>query len=418
MMAKRFTAMFFLAAVIGLMSWSFVSYGAKKAGDFLANDEAPKEDAIDWAALYPFEDSGDVREYDKAKRKTSLYEFVKEKCEEYTSKKLLGYYGVIEAVRTYEELIGWNIAYYLEYNGAVKLRDGYFTTFTNRRDVTPSAEAVTDFARYCEEKGIEFFYGNLPTKVCKYEDADVSGKLDFANQNADEFLAQLAKNGVRYMDFRKLLHDEGMSHHGAFFRTDHHWKPETGLWAARHILEYLKENLGWDVEPGVLDPEKFEYVVYPDWFLGSQGKKVTLSRAKPEDIALIYPKDKTLLNFRVQTQSLDLTGDFSVFYDMKHIETKDYYNKNPYAAYKYADQPLTRTHNLLNHDGRRILIIHDSFCNCLIPFLALSTEYTDEIDLRHFTGSLKRFFAENKPDLIAVIYHSARPGDIAPYDFR
>ena len=143
-----------------------------------------------------------------------------------------------------------------------------------------------------------------------------------------------------------------------------------------------------------------------------------MSRADPEDITLIYPQEKLLLNFRVPTQSLDLTGDFSVIYAMKHIERKDYYHANPYAAYKYADQPLTQTHNLLNHNKKRILIVHDSFTNCVIPFLALGIEYVDEIDLRAFTGSLKRFIADNKPDAMAVMYNSQVPGRTDMFDFR
>ena len=425
-MAKRFTALFFLAAIIGFMCWSVVSYGAKKAGDFFEEEKAQREEAINWAALYPFSDSEEDRKNaEAASRMKSIYELVKKACEGYTSDHLLGYYNVVEAARTYEELIGWNLARIVDDNGVVKLRDGYFTTFTNRQDVTSSAEAVTEFARYCQEREIEFFYGNLPHKVCKYEDSDVSGKLDFANQNADEFLAQLAENGVRYIDFRKLLHEEGMNHHGAFFRTDHHWKPETGLWAARHILEYLKENCGWDVEPEVLDPERFSYVNYPEWFLGSQGKKVTLSRAKPDDITLIYPKDKTLLNFKVTTKSLDLTGDFSVIYNMKQVTSKDYYVLSPYHAYVYGDQALIRINNALVKNGRRVLLIHDSFSDVVIPFLGLGTQYADAIDLRHFTGSLKRFMAETKPDAVAVMYHSGyagsatvTPSHTSVYDFR
>ena len=77
-----------------------------------------------------------------------------------------------------------------------------------------------------------------------------------------------------------------MNHHGMFFATDHHWKPETGLWAARHILRFLRDDYGWPVEPENLSPEKFDYAVSHGRFLGALGKKITLSRARPDDFTV------------------------------------------------------------------------------------------------------------------------------------
>ena len=263
-------------------------------------------------------------------------------------------------------------------------------------------------------------------KICASEDQDISGILDHSHQNADRFLDEISKAGVKYYDFRKILHADGMNHHEAFFRTDHHWKPETGLWAAKHILEILRDDYGWDVDPAILNPDRFEYKVYPKWFLGSQGKKITLVCAKPEDFTMIYPKFKTLIRFEVPTQEIDTSGDFSVTYEMFHVESKDYYGRNPYGAYKYADQPLTKIHNLLNHNGKKILILHESMFNCVIPFAALGIEYTDEIDLRSFTGSLRSYIKSSKPDIVITAYNTERPGTTtaaAPpnnkfYDFR
>ena len=89
---------------------------------------------------------------------------------------------------------------------------------------------------------------------------------------------------------------------------------------------------------------------------------------------------------------------------MTSVTSKDYYGKNPYAAYNHADRPLIKIRNRLNTDGKKLMVIHDSFSNCVIPFLALAIHDVDAIDLRHFTGSLKRYIEENKPDVLAVMY--------------
>ena len=419
---KRVTAVFFLG-VIGVFTFLVLAGVVLRAKDKLQDTRVVID--IDWEKLYPFND-GQVHK--PLKEFNNFYEYLQKRAEEYTSVKLLGAGTIVEAERTYEELIGWNIASVSDYNPVIKLSDGYLSDLTESRDVSRSAGAVIDFAGWCAENSISFSYINLPNKVCPSEDKDISGTLDFSNQNADRFLHLLSDAGVRHYDFREFLHAEGMSHHGAFFRTDHHWKPESGLWAAKHILHIFRDDYGWNVEPSILDPANFEHVIYPAWFLGSQGKKVTLARTQPDDITMLYPKFPASLRIEVPQYGLNLSGDFSVVYDMRHIASRDYYRRSPYGTYKYGDQPLTLTHNLLNHDGRKLLIIHDSMSNCVIPFLALGVEYVDEIDLRHFTGSLRSYVLSSRPDAVIVCYYAPMPGrlespgqrrvNLKLYDFR
>lgn len=49
-----------------------------------------------------------------------------------------------------------------------------------------------------------------PFKVCKYGDSDINNKFDFSNANADDLIAGLSKNGIRYIDLR----DEARSDFG------------------------------------------------------------------------------------------------------------------------------------------------------------------------------------------------------------
>ena len=233
---------------------SAVGAATKKIDEKINPSEKKQEIKIDWEKLYPFEIEGTERKETIFER---AYNYVKKKIEEYSSKKLIGYYSIIESAKGYEEAVGWNMASVSDYNAVVKLNDGYLTTYTESRDITENATSTIELAEFCRERGIDFFYANLPTKVCISEDKDISGVLDFANQNADRFLAMLDDAGVKYYDFRKILHEDGMNHHEAFYVTDHHWKAETGLWAARHILKFLRDDYGWNVNPDVLNPDNF-----------------------------------------------------------------------------------------------------------------------------------------------------------------
>ncbi len=423
MKPERFTAGVFVVVVMALMLSAFYSFATRK---LIHNPNAnrPKTIAIDWEQLYPFEEG--KREF--ASKVLSLYDYLKDRIEQYTSTNLPCYYDLTDVAKKYEDAIGWNMVSVFDYNAVVKLNDGYLTTYTMSLDVAPDARSVKDFADFCAERGIDFAYINFPTKVCVSEDRGISGVLDFANQNADRFLAMLRGSGVRCYDFREALHAAGMKHHESFYITDHHWKAETGLWAAGKVLEILRDDLGWNVEPEIIAPENFEYVVYRDWFLGSQGKKLTLERTKPEDFTMIYPKFATHLRFEIPSYRLNISGDFSITYDMVQVSTRDYYGKNPYGAYIYSGPPLTRIENKLTTNGKRLLVVKDSFSICVIPFVALGVQYVDAIDLREFTGSIRNFVDKVRPETVIVEYLSTIPGltskpspsetDKKFYDFR
>lgn len=372
---------------------------------------APQDESeIDWEALYPFETSR--AEPENVTEKADMLKTLKEAVitlklylQTCSSRYLPGYHIINELANGYERLLGWNYASVAEYNGAITLPDGHLTTYLTYKNTSGMAKAAIAFAEYCEGTGADFLYVNAPFKICRYDDAKISGNVDFSNQNADELLNALDSAGVKTYDLRDEIHRENLSHHSLFYRTDHHWLAETGLWASRHILERLRDEYGYAVEPSVLDEEKFRKETYAEWFLGSHGKKLTLALAKPDDISLLYPLYPTELHFEIPALNLDVTGDFSVLYDMEAIEERDYYQKDPYAAYSYGGQALERIENKQADNDIKALFVHDSFGDSVTPFLALAIQHMETIDPRHFTGSLERYIKENKPDIVIVLYN-------------
>lgn len=412
MKAERFTAGIFLCVAMGFMVLSFCSL-ADRVIKTAGTHEVAWKKYIDWEAMYPFE--GVTRT--KTEKAASAYSYIKDRLKEYTSSKLLGYDKLVETARRYEDVIGWNMESVFSYNAAVRLKDGYMSTYTTSRDIRLDVKAVKDFADFCSERGIDFAYLNFPVKICKSEDKEISGVLDFANQNADRFLAGLKEAGVKCYDFREKLHEDGMKHHEAFFVYDMHWKPQTGLWASRHILKILRNDFGWNINPETLRPENFDYVVYPEAFLGSEGRKLTLARAKPEDFTLIYPKFPTHLKLEIQSIGINSEGDFSITYDRRAIKSITY------TTYFYGNQALSRLENMSVINGKRLLVIYNSFSDCVIPFISLQIQNVDAINTGLFTGSVKTFMKIFKPDAVIVEYHSSVPGTSAntiggSYDFR
>ncbi|MBQ7221831.1 MAG: hypothetical protein IJS28_12745 [Synergistaceae bacterium] len=402
MKPERLTAMFFLSVTIIFMLLVPVGLIGRVEEKRETTQARNSEASINWQKLYPFPE-GTAKESRNVSAVT--YQYIKNKVEDFTSGEyLVGGMKAVEAAKKYEEIIGWNIASPYEYNGIMRLSDGCLTWIERSKNVSPTVAVVSEFADYCKSKGLDFLYVLVPSKICVSEDKDIAGVLDFSNQNADKFLELLDEKGVRAYDLRKLLHEDGMNHHEAFFRTDHHWKPESGLWASRYILQFMRDDLGWNVKPEMLAPDNFDYVIYPEWFLGSQGKKFMLSRIKPDDFTMIYPKYDTNIRFEIPTMNIDYVGDFKVTYNMSSVVSKDYYNLSPYHAYSHGEPPVIKITNFKADNNKSVLLIRDSYSDVVIPFVAMGVKHIEAIDLRGMTGSIKRYIEANHPDLVVIMY--------------
>ena len=120
------------------------------------------------------------------------------------------------------------------------------------------------------------------------------------------------------------------------------------------------------------DPDSYEKMVYEDYFLGSQGKRVGTLYAGTDDITLWKPKFETSFTYSVPLNAIERTGPFEESSSSRAGGGEDYFGGNPYTLYAGGDYNLARMTNHLNPDGPRILLIRDSYPCVLAPFLALN----------------------------------------------
>ncbi len=377
---------------------------------------------IDWEALYPFEEQENVEYGTKsAVPETSLPDYIKgkitlikEKIDVWTNRHLVGYQSMVETAESYNALLRWNLTKHKQgtVQGTIEIcDDGYLIEYTDYEDVKEDILSVTDLYTYCQKSNIPLLYVQAPYKISPEEES--SGKFDFSNQKMDELLKGLRENHVPCLDLRENIKAENLPQRNLFYRTDHHWKSQTGLWAAGQIARRLNADFGFAIDIKLLDEDAFDTVVYHDRFLGSEGRRVTLARAKPEDITLFYPKYPTSFHFMMPDKKIDTIGDFSVIYDMQELEKDNFYEANAYCVYP-AFISLTLQKNNDQPNGKRILFLNDSYGGCVAPFLALCAGEVASITPGAFTGSIKGYIAQTKPDLIILLYY---PGHLEKIDW-
>ena len=332
----------------------------------------------------------------------------------YSEEKLPNRLNYLEIANGYEHYLGWRVSAIKGNAGIFTWDDGTLAIYEEKCDVTPTANSILDLKSYLDKIGINMLYVQAGNKVSESEDSQISGSLDFSNQNITELLGVLKDNGITCMDMRDYMlsyeKSNNTSHHELYYRTDNHWKGETGFWASGIIGDFVKENYRLPLDTSVFDKSKYEFKTLKNWWIGAQGKKVTLAKTNPEDFTLIYPEFENNLSISVPYKNVYKTGDFSVTYNNSLVYPKDYYKKYTYLSYGYGCQPTITIKNNLATNDTHILVIKDSFADSVYPFLALSVAQVDIIDPRYYffdkdnNISIKEYIKQLNPDLVIMLY--------------
>ena len=370
---------------------------------------------IKFDEIYPFDEMNSVREEKNGINLIEKYKSIVDKLEgeleTYTSEKLFGYEKMIEYSYVYNDIILYNIVSNSSNTARIKLEDGYFSSLIKQRNVEECSKKLINFNKYLKNLNIDLLYIQAPYKISKAQSISSIYK-DYSNENMDNLLRKI--NGeVNYIDLRENIEKNGLNHLKLFYKTDHHWLPETGLWATGEISQYLNDNYNMNLEIANIAVDNYNIKKYPNMFLGSDGKFVSLKNAKPEDFTLITPKFDTKLHVKILDKGIDKIDSYeNTLIDWENIQYKNYYKISQYSAYAYGDRPLIEIHNEFVSNNKKILLIKDSFCEVVAPFLSLENEYLSIIDLRHFEGSLKTYINQFNPNIVIVMYNGNYVADL------
>ena len=377
--------------------------------DIYLRRKVKPEKKINWAKEYPFPETEPSSTFSEAGNMPALEQHVTKKMEpdieEWNMVYVWQVLALAEAGRRYEETIGWQVVD--PSKRVARLADGNLTFAFPHDDQQERIDSMAKLADFAAGQGAKLLFVQAPTKTNAFGDEAVNGRLDFSNQNADELLAGLRQHGIEVLDLRENLHAAAPTseeYHRFFYRTDHHWRPQTALFAADLLAQRLEAE-GIPMDRTAYEPERYQVETLPAFFLGSQGKKVTLAEIEPDDFDIVTPKFPVKLHVEIPSCEIDAVGGFDLLFDPHQIERRDYYNLDPYHFYGHGDVPLLHIENLDQPDtGKKLLFIRDSFCDTLVPYLSLGCRQVTALDLRNFTGSVETFIREEKPDVIVVMY--------------
>ncbi len=166
-----------------------------------------------------------------------------------------------------------------------------------------------------------------------------------------------------------------------YYRTDHHWTTR----GAGCAYDAIAKDMGLEVQ----DILKYESHEQGD-FLGTHYSKYKGLFVRP-DVIEYY--DVPIKGLELEKRLVDNLID---------REKLEGYDK--YAAFMYGNDGSY----VVNADkgaGRRLIILKDSYANCLIPYLVMNYDTITVMDLRYFGGNVYEVL-ENDPEADVLLLYN------------
>ena len=173
-----------------------------------------------------------------------------------------------------------------------------------------------------------------------------------------------------------------------YYRTDHHW---TTLGAWYGYEQYVKA-VGGDLSQA---KEKKKFQCISKDFYGTTYAKVNFAR-QADKIWIYQPVDKLEVVYNMGEKKTN------TLYDTSFLKTAD-----QYSVFTGGNQAVLEiTGGTPN--GKTLLLIKDSFANCMLPFLAEDYEKLVVVDLRQLNVKGKELLKMFSPTDVLVLYNSAQ----------
>lgn len=337
---------------------------------------------------------------------------------------------VVTAMK-YDKLIGWEEPLSPDdWTRIIKMNNGYLAYIQPKledADIEDLADHVKYFADEMAKRDIPFYYINMGSKVCP-EDKQISDyetNFEYTNENGDALIKACRERGVNVVDMREKLLKSGRDWYESFYITDHHWTNRTGLWAAGYIANMLNEEAGFSFDLSKFEEDSYNITRYEDCMMGGLGRTVTLVNAKAEPFDVIIPNFDTDITYDIVSEDRSYEGPYekAIFDEDKlnavlnfkgndYLNLPDAYNTTHINNYMHS----IMTNNLeCSNEGKRILMLEDSYSWYLTSYLALDTECIDIIYPIDYKDSLVAYVDETKPD--AVIFSCCEKA-INPIDYE
>ena len=276
-----------------------------------------------------------------------------------------------------------------ENDGVSKGKDGYLfdKTLSRSNQFSKNVSAISNFAKNMSDRQREVYITIAPTSVWINEDKLPKGMpvLDEA-ECSNELTLALNDGEIDDNVHTVYLYDvlKASEEKQLYYRTDHHWTSDAAYIAYGKIMEEM------GLKPQ--DISSYARLEARD-FLGTSYAKFKGFGVEADTIGYY---DFPIKELRLEKQTVNN------LYDLQKFDTYD-----KYGAFMYGNdgkyEVVCGDEDVEN--GADLIIVKDSYANCLIPYLTMNFNDIIVVDLRYYGSSLNELIDENADAKILLLYN-------------
>lgn len=272
-------------------------------------------------------------------------------------------------------------------NGVYIGDDGYLMEKFQKPSKEKMDEIIKSFDTfYGLEKDINKNIAIVPNAVEILKDKLPKNSTDESQKKYIDNLKNSLVDKFNFIDVYKEL--ENHKDENIYYKTDHHWTTEGAYYGYRAIME----GLGCTPK----NKEDFSINKVTNDFYGTLYSKGGFRHLDGDDINVYVPKGNTdvLVNYVEEDKKA------TTFYDLDALNGKD-----KYALFFGGNHSVVKI-NTPCENGKKLLIIKDSYANSLVPFLSQDFSSISMVDLRYYNGDIYEFIKENQVDNVLFLYNA------------
>lgn len=273
-----------------------------------------------------------------------------------------------------------------ESNGVYLGKDGFLLQKFNERkegELQEKIQTIHDFHSATPE--LNKYVLLAPTAI-----SVLQNKLpDYVGENGEMDALRSVQTSlnpsIRYVDVYSAL----TSHQNEpiYYKTDHHWTSKGAFYA----YQQLSKEMGFTAKK----EEDFDIRTVTNDFYGSLYSKSGFRNLRPDSIELYVPKSEG----KYTVDYVEERESSNSMYEMDNMKKKD-----KYAVFFNGNHSLIKI-KTSHQEGKKLLVVKDSYANSLIPFLTSHFSEIYAIDLRYYEGDVAVLARQHHIHDMLILYN-------------
>lgn len=270
-------------------------------------------------------------------------------------------------------------------NGVYKGNDGYLIAEPAELNEDRCRQNIKWLADFSDTLSLPSSLIIIPTPGYMLEDK-LPEKHTAYHDNQIFSIAEEASDNMNFIDLRPVFY-ENMDNMQIYYKTDHH------MTTAGSYLTYQ----AFCANNGFVPVCDFSNIETLTDFYGTNYSKSGLWLEKPDTVEIWHSANQN--TYEVIIDDINKQSTYNSLYFYEHNE-----NMDKYPVFLHGNHAIVTINNKSCQNGKRLLILKDSYAHCFATFACENYEEICMVDLRYYRGAVSDIISKDGINEILYLF--------------